>query len=271
MGQGTTETKAPAKPAPTGNSRARKAVLWGLILLVISVFMFTFGALVGRQLMLAEVQKRSPKAEEVITEEPTEEVEDHEVEIATEKAETEGIATPEEKPTAANTEGTEQAAPETDAEDKKVEPKEEAAAKPQEDKSITELKTKGHTKAEQPKVIPPQVAKLFDGPPVTAGTGAKLGKGARKPSAADAATAKKLNWTLQVGSYPTEVDAKGKISELKAKGVGSAYYEETLVKGATWYRVGVGRYATPTDAQAEGKRLQQLGSIANYFTRKVDK
>lgn len=55
-------------------------------------------------------------------------------------------------------------------------------------------------------------------------------------------------YTIQVGAYLKEEDAKNRTQGLKAKGY-NAFYIPGVVDGKTWYRVNVGTYATLDEAK----------------------
>lgn len=55
-------------------------------------------------------------------------------------------------------------------------------------------------------------------------------------------------YTVQVGSYVKEIEAKQRAETLKAKGY-SAFYIPGVVEGKTFFRVNVGTYSTLSDAK----------------------
>jgi len=80
-------------------------------------------------------------------------------------------------------------------------------------------------------------------------------KESRKPTSALPAVASSAigKYTVQVGSYPEEAEAKTQAAALKAKGW-SAFYVPANVQGRTWYRVSVGIYDSSkaaTEARAQ--------------------
>lgn len=99
------------------------------------------------------------------------------------------------------------------------------------------------------------------------------------PKSAAAATPKKFppslaqgNFTVQVGSYPTEKDAAERVTALKELGFPHAYFtaKELGEKKDTWYRVWLGYYSDLQTAQRSGEMLQEKGEVKNYLVRKTD-
>jgi cell division protein FtsN len=75
-------------------------------------------------------------------------------------------------------------------------------------------------------------------------------------------------FTVQVGSYAKEDEAQRVAGDLKAKGY-SAYYIPANVKGQTWYRVSVGLFATPREAQAYRAELMAKSKITSAIVQKI--
>lgn len=69
-------------------------------------------------------------------------------------------------------------------------------------------------------------------------------------------------WTVQVNAYPLERDAKNLAKKLTDKGY-DAYVVSAEIKGKSWYRVRVGRFATREDA----KGLQETLKTKENFTK----
>jgi septal ring-binding cell division protein DamX len=61
-------------------------------------------------------------------------------------------------------------------------------------------------------------------------------------------------YTVQVGSYVKEVEAKQRAETLKSKGY-AAFYIPGIVEGKTFYRVNVGTYSTLADAKKAVEKL----------------
>lgn len=75
-------------------------------------------------------------------------------------------------------------------------------------------------------------------------------------------------FTVQVGSYAKEEEAQKVAGDLKSKGY-SAYYIPAAVKGQTWYRVSVGLFATPREAQAYRTELMAKSKITSAIVQKI--
>lgn len=71
-------------------------------------------------------------------------------------------------------------------------------------------------------------------------------------------------WTVQVNAFPNERDAKSLAKKLKDKGYDS-YVVSTSVKGKSWYRVRVGRFAT----RGEAKELQETLMAKENFNKAI--
>lgn len=72
-------------------------------------------------------------------------------------------------------------------------------------------------------------------------------------------------FTIQVSSWPSRARAEVVVNRLTAQGL-DAYIVEGVVKGRTWYRVRVGRYASAAEAQAAADRITENG----VWVTKVD-
>ncbi len=79
-------------------------------------------------------------------------------------------------------------------------------------------------------------------------------------------------YTVQVGSYPTEEDAKSRVAALRAMGFPYAYFSTKTFHDAkdTWYRVWLGYFPDDSSAKKSGELLQQRGEVKNYLVRKAD-
>ncbi len=71
-------------------------------------------------------------------------------------------------------------------------------------------------------------------------------------------------WAVQVNAFPNERDAKNLAKKLKDKGYDS-YVVSTSIKGKTWYRVRVGRFAT----RGEAKELQETLMAKENFNKAI--
>ncbi len=72
------------------------------------------------------------------------------------------------------------------------------------------------------------------------------------------------NWTVQISAFPEQASAGHWVSDLKTKGY-EAYMVEGAIKGRTWYRVRVGRFATRKEAEALRKILASKEGLSDAF------
>lgn len=79
-------------------------------------------------------------------------------------------------------------------------------------------------------------------------------------------------YTVQVGSYPTEEDAKARVAALRAMGFPYAYFSTKTFRDVkdTWYRVWLGYFPDDASAKKSGELLQKRGEVKNYLVRKAD-
>lgn len=75
-------------------------------------------------------------------------------------------------------------------------------------------------------------------------------------------------FTVQVGSYAKEEEAQKIAGDLKSKGF-SAFYIPANVKGQTWYRVSVGLFATPKEAQDYRTELMSKAKLSTALVQKI--
>jgi len=75
-------------------------------------------------------------------------------------------------------------------------------------------------------------------------------------------------FTVQVGAYAKEEEAQKIAGDLKAKGF-SAFYIPATVKGQTWYRVSVGLFATPREAQDYRTELMSKAKLNSALVQKI--
>lgn len=75
-------------------------------------------------------------------------------------------------------------------------------------------------------------------------------------------------FTVQVGAYTKEEEAQKIAGDLKAKGF-SAFYIPALIKGQTYYRVSVGLFATPKEAQEYRSELMTKAKITSALVQKI--
>ena len=106
-------------------------------------------------------------------------------------------------------------------------------------------------------------------------------KDVKEVSAHDAATERDVasipanaktmqNYTVQVGSYPSEVEANKMTESLVARGY-KANAVPANVNGKTMYRVQVGMFNSFNDAQEYKKELVEKNRLTSAFVQKVSK
>lgn len=75
-------------------------------------------------------------------------------------------------------------------------------------------------------------------------------------------------YTVQVGSYVKEVEAKTRAEALKAKGF-AAFYIPGVVEGKTFYRVNVGTYATMAEAKSAVEKFSASNAGEKGFIKEL--
>ncbi len=75
-------------------------------------------------------------------------------------------------------------------------------------------------------------------------------------------------FTVQVGAYAKEDEAQKIAGNLKSKGF-SAFYIPAKVKGQTWFRVSVGLFATPKEAQDYRTELMTKAKLSSALVQKI--
>ncbi|HEY8271277.1 MAG TPA: SPOR domain-containing protein [Pseudobdellovibrionaceae bacterium] len=75
-------------------------------------------------------------------------------------------------------------------------------------------------------------------------------------------------FTVQVGAYAKEDEAQKIAGDLKSRGF-SAFYIPANVKGQTWYRVSVGLFATPKEAQDYRTELMAKAKLSSALVQKI--
>lgn len=75
-------------------------------------------------------------------------------------------------------------------------------------------------------------------------------------------------YTIQVGSYNKEEDAKKAAEDLKKKGY-AAFYLPAKVKDQSWFRVSVGLFATQKEAVDYKKTLMDTRSVQSAIVQKI--
>lgn len=75
-------------------------------------------------------------------------------------------------------------------------------------------------------------------------------------------------YTVQVGSYLKEAEAKGRATRLKNQGY-NAFYIPGVVEGKTWYRVNIGTYATLEEAKRANEKFTADNSGQKGFVKEI--
>ncbi len=75
-------------------------------------------------------------------------------------------------------------------------------------------------------------------------------------------------YTVQVGSYVKELEAKTRAESLKAKGF-AAFYIPGVVDGKTFYRVNVGTYATLAEAKSAVEKFSASNAGEKGFIKEL--
>lgn len=107
--------------------------------------------------------------------------------------------------------------------------------------------------------------KVIDGKAPTDGAKEEPKPAAGLPSVASSAVGK---YTVQVGSYLDEKEAKKRAAELKGKGWNSFYLPAT-VKGKTWYRVLVGLFNNQDSAEQFRAQFMKEANTKSAIVQKI--
>lgn len=75
-------------------------------------------------------------------------------------------------------------------------------------------------------------------------------------------------FTVQIGAFAKEDEAQKIAGDLKSKGF-SAFYLPANVKGQTWFRVSVGLFATPKEAQDYRNELMGKAKLNTAIVQKI--
>lgn len=127
---------------------------------------------------------------------------------------------------------------------------------------------KGHGKATEKKSAEhnEEVAdKVAHNKPVSDGEVEQRKPASALPAVANSAVGK---FSVQVGSFATEDEAKGQAKELKTKGW-AAFYVPAQVSGKTWYRVMVGTFNNHNSAQAFRKDFMKESGSKSALVQKI--
>lgn len=74
-----------------------------------------------------------------------------------------------------------------------------------------------------------------------------------------------VKYMLQVGSYPSEAEAKARALSLKPSGLATLVFPVKIEGKGTWYRVYMGAYNTVDQANAAGKELQKNKVVESFI------
>jgi len=79
-------------------------------------------------------------------------------------------------------------------------------------------------------------------------------------------------FSVQIGSYPNEVEATERVESLKKLGFPHAHFsaKELGENKEIWYRVWLGYFPDYDGANESGKALKERGEVKQYLVRKVD-
>lgn len=77
-----------------------------------------------------------------------------------------------------------------------------------------------------------------------------------------------VHYTVQIGSYPTELEAMDMTKTLQSKGYKTSYVP-AKVNGQTWYRVNVGLFGTIKEAQDYKREFLQETSMSSAIVQRV--
>lgn len=75
-------------------------------------------------------------------------------------------------------------------------------------------------------------------------------------------------YTVQIGSFNSEEEAKEKVSSLKEQGF-SAYFFAANIKGKTWYRVSVGLFSSEAEAKKYKADFTAKTNINSAYIQKI--
>ncbi|MFZ4404520.1 MAG: SPOR domain-containing protein [Pseudobdellovibrionaceae bacterium] len=75
-------------------------------------------------------------------------------------------------------------------------------------------------------------------------------------------------FTVQIGSFPTESEAQNKAADLKKQGY-AAYYVPAQIKDKTWYRVSIGQFSSPKEAQDYKNQYVEKSGSASAIVQKI--
>lgn len=117
----------------------------------------------------------------------------------------------------------------------------------------------GHSEPPKP-LAPPATVSPASG---QAGSQAGSAAGARREAPVEIPTGG--GWTLQVGSYADEKQARERIVKLKAVGVEARLVRAEISGRGTWHRVQVGGFGTRDEGLKYGGQLRSRGVITDFI------
>lgn len=121
---------------------------------------------------------------------------------------------------------------------------------------------------EQTEVTAPAAAETKDVKEISLAESETARDVASIPAKAQVSVPSPIQYTVQVGAYPTADDANKMTTSLKARG----YKANTTVaktNGKTWYKVQVGLFDNITEAQNYKKELVDKNRLSSAFVQKV--
>ncbi len=238
----------------------------------VSLLSFSIGTYVGKKysdnqhkLSLLEPKKETPVKSEEFASDTTEMDKTH--------APTDGeIASGAQKPAALTDSEVAKIAEEFATEDAAAEEKLVATIDPQE----KELKTITETAPAKPtvaKAAVKPVAKLLPAATTQAAVQKIKQMEARAEERIPASITPKtevapLHFTVQVGSFPTEVEAEKMTKELQSKGYKTTFVP-AKINGQMWFRVNVGLFGTVKEAQDYKKEFLEKTKLSSAIVQRV--
>jgi len=155
---------------------------------------------------------------------------------------------------------------------KEVKAAEKGTKSGKETKTAREMKLaakENKTAAKEAKPAVKEPKPIVEEIPAPAGTMQEAGSAETAPSAAETKKTEALpregGWTVQVNAYPEEKSAQRLVERLKEKGY-DAYMVVSNVKGRTWHRVRVGKFATRDEAKKAQEELQTKENLTKTVT-----
>ncbi len=96
----------------------------------------------------------------------------------------------------------------------------------------------------------------------------KMQNSERQPASKPAVANTAMQFTVQVGSFPTETEAQKMTKDLQAKGFKTTF-AAAAVNGQTWYRVNVGLFGSVKEAQDYKKDFLEKTKLTSAIVIKV--